>query len=537
MFQEFGVMLDCSRNAVMNVPAVKKFIDLLAVMGYNSLQLYTEDTYEVKNEPYFGYLRSRYTGEELKEIDKYAASKGIEVVPCIQTLAHLDAIFNCGDYVEIRDIDNVLLVEEERTYQLIDNMFATLAENFTSRKVMIGMDEAEHLGLGKYLHKHGFQDRYQIFLKHLEKVVTIAKKYGFKPRMWSDMFFRLIGNGEYHLSEEDFCLEEIEKAAAQVPENVQLVYWDYYHDKKEDYSRMLKAHAAFNKNLFYAGGVWTWIGYIPSNTYTLKTMIPAIEACQEKEVESVVMTLWGDDGGECSFFSALPSLFYISEYAKGNKDEKLIKEKFEKVVGLSYDAFMKIEHVNTWREDKTTENPSKYLLFNDCFAGCLDCTLRGDEAEQFMKSAEALKPYCNHKEYGYIFESAYRLSDALSIKADIGQRTRKAYEAKDKGALQALVVEYGVLAEKISVFHAAYSKLWYTENKAFGFEIQDYRIGGLVQRVTSCKNRLQAYVNGEIDCIEELEAQLLNEWEGGTNFSKQPKMHCLFKAAISYSKL
>ncbi len=536
MFKEFGVMLDCSRNAVINVESLEKFIDLLAAMGYNSLQLYTEDTYEVQNEPYFGYLRSRYTAQELKEIDAYAASKGVELVPCIQTLAHLNSIFNCGAYREILDIDDVLLVDEPRTYRLIENMFATLAECFSSRKVMIGMDEAPHLGLGKYLHKHGVQNRYDIFLKHLNKVLEIAKKYGFEARMWSDMFFRLANQGNYHITEGAALTEEMEKISKDIPD-VELVYWDYYHQEKADYANMLDAHAKLHDKNSFAGAAWTWIGYIPSNLYTLKTMLPAVEACQEKKVNGFVMTMWGDDGGECSFFSALPSLFYVAEYARGNRDEKSIKEKFEKTVGLSYDALMAIENLNHWGEDRTTENPTKYLLFNDCFAGCLDCTLRGDEAEQFAKYTEALQPYRNHKEYGYLFESAYRLGDALTIKCDIGQRTRKAYAEKDKEGLQTLVAEYGVLAEKIQAFHEAFSKLWYKENKAFGFEIQDYRIGGLKQRVLSCKNRLQAYIDGKTDCIEELETQLLNEWEGGTEFTKQPKTHCLFHAAISYSKL
>ena len=65
----FGVMLDMSRNGVMKVSEVKRYVDYLKAFGYNSLQLYTEDTYEVDGEPYFGHLRGRYTKEELKEID------------------------------------------------------------------------------------------------------------------------------------------------------------------------------------------------------------------------------------------------------------------------------------------------------------------------------------------------------------------------------------------------------------------------------------------------------------------------------------
>ena len=87
--QRFGVMMDCSRNGVMTVKQLKRFIDVIAKMGYNCLELYTEDTYEVDGEPYFGYMRGRYTKAEMKELDAYGESLGIEVIPCMQTLAHI----------------------------------------------------------------------------------------------------------------------------------------------------------------------------------------------------------------------------------------------------------------------------------------------------------------------------------------------------------------------------------------------------------------------------------------------------------------
>lgn len=43
-FRRFGTMVDCSRGAVMTVDAVKKWIDITADLGYNTLMLYTEDT-------------------------------------------------------------------------------------------------------------------------------------------------------------------------------------------------------------------------------------------------------------------------------------------------------------------------------------------------------------------------------------------------------------------------------------------------------------------------------------------------------------
>lgn len=56
-FNMSGVMLDASRNAVPTVNEVEKLLQRMAVMGLDTLMLYTEDTYEVKEYPYFGYFR------------------------------------------------------------------------------------------------------------------------------------------------------------------------------------------------------------------------------------------------------------------------------------------------------------------------------------------------------------------------------------------------------------------------------------------------------------------------------------------------
>ena len=40
-----GVMLDCSRNGVMKPEAIERYVSLMAKMGYDTLMLYTEETY------------------------------------------------------------------------------------------------------------------------------------------------------------------------------------------------------------------------------------------------------------------------------------------------------------------------------------------------------------------------------------------------------------------------------------------------------------------------------------------------------------
>ncbi|MBQ2889485.1 MAG: family 20 glycosylhydrolase, partial [Clostridia bacterium] len=197
MEKMLGVMLDCSRNAVMSVQAVKEYAGIIKKMGYNTIMLYTEDTYEVDNQPLFGHLRGRYSKKELKEIDSYCAGIGIELVPCIQTLAHLESIFKWeNEYDEINDCDDILLAGNEKTYKLIEDMISTIAQVFTSRKIHIGMDEAYRVGTGKYKQLYGVKDRFDVINEHLHKVCEITQKYGFEVMIWSDMFRRLALNIE-----------------------------------------------------------------------------------------------------------------------------------------------------------------------------------------------------------------------------------------------------------------------------------------------------------------------------------------------------
>ena len=111
-YKRFGVMLDVSRNGVMKVPEVKRYIDYLVRMGYNTLELYAEDLYEIEGEPYFGYLRGVYTSAELKEIDAYAISKGVELIPCIQTLAHFTNPAKLPHFWNLFDCHDILLIPE-----------------------------------------------------------------------------------------------------------------------------------------------------------------------------------------------------------------------------------------------------------------------------------------------------------------------------------------------------------------------------------------------------------------------------------------
>lgn len=531
-----GVMVDCSRNAVMNLDALKKFVDDLAKMGYNLLQLYTEDTYEVKGEPLFGYMRGRYTIAEIKELDAYCIERGITLMPCIQTLAHVEALLEWDAYRDVKDQYDALLVgeKEERTYQLIDNMFASVAEAFSCRKIHIGMDEAMNVGRGNRLDKYGYEDRKSIVLNHLKKVCEIADKYGFKPCMWSDMFFRM-AYGEYYVTGKESA------ADVDIPENVELVYWDYYAETYKMYSEMIREHKAFNRPLWFAGGAWKWQGFHAGNAVSIRRTKLALEACRDSGVKDVLITLWGDQGGECPVRSIYPALVYSAEAYKGNFDMDSIKRKFNEITGEDWDDYMLLDMLmpENLKPKETYWNGSKNMLYNDCFSGKYDSTIlgTGEEAAAYKAMYKDLSAAAGRVKDGkYLFDNLAALADVMSIKYDLGYRTRQLYDNRDMDGLRAIIEEYVEVEKRVEHFRDVFEKAWFTENKPYGFDVQDMRLGGLMQRLKSQAKRLRQFVDGEVENIPELDERLVDYFSGSQNFKKGIYHHNRYATAATCCK-
>ena len=503
----FGVMLDMSRSGIMKVSEVKKYASIIQKMGYNMLQLYMEDVYEVDNEPYFGYLRGKYSKKELKEIVSYCNEIGVEVVPCIQTLAHLENVLRWKPYRDIIDFGNILLVGEEKTYQFIENTIKSLRECFTTNHIHIGMDEAGMLGLGRYLSLHGYENRVDILKKHLERVMEICKKYDFKPMMWSDMFFRLANDGQYY-PENPTLPEEIVKT---IPKDLGIVYWDYYTADKDYYKKMMESHLKAGDNVWFAGGAWTWAGFASGNDFSVKTMTLAMQAASECNLKNILITLWSDNGIECSYYSVLPALFTIRKAYDGITDISSIKDEFKKITGEDYDAMMSMDLPNyVGGNDCVMGNISKHMFYSDPFLGFLDSTVIEGAESEFKGHAKTLHDKAKGSKYADIFEYLSALCDFMSIKYNLGVRSRQLYKLNDKKQLKDLIDDYQKAIDYLDIFYIKFRTAWLKVCKPNGFEVHDIRIGGLKQRLIHCRDRLAAYLNGELASISELEEEILD---------------------------
>ena len=525
-------MLDMSRNGVMKVSEVCRFADVVKSFGYNTLMLYTEETYEVENEPYFGQYRGRYTQKELKDIVAYCENIGLEVIPCIQTLAHLESLFHWRHYHPIYDVEEVLLVGHERTYQLIENMFKTLRACVKTDRIHIGMDEAHMLGLGRYLQQNGYQSPFDVLQKHLVRVLEIAKKYGFTPMMWSDMYFRLANGGAYYGKD----IQIPEEVIAKQPKDVSLVYWHYYGMDEDLYRAMMQSHKKFGCEVWYAGGARSSDGFASGNRFSIDSLRCAMQACKKEDVENVLITCWGDGGKDCSYWTLLPSLFAVRKFYDGEEDLAKISDEFERLTGESFSAMLDFDLPDRVAGNTGRKNPCKNMFYNDVFLGVLDSMVADGVCEEYEKHAKTLRAHAKNSRFAYIFDSSAKLCEFLAVKYDLGVQLRTAYQKGDRARLKKLVLTMATAEKRLKIFFEAFRKVWYRENKPHGFDIQEQRFGGLMNRLKCCRERVKDYLSGKVENIPELEEQVLDYYGNGLEFSKEPLLYNCWDYITSVNK-
>lgn len=509
-----GAMFDVSRNSVMTVGSVKKMIRKMAVMGLDMIMLYTEDIYTVEDEPYFGYMRGRYTSEELKECDNYAYIFGIEMIPCIQTLGHMTEYLKWEAAANVRDNAHIMLAGSEETYQLIDKMIKAASLPFRSKRIHIGMDEANDLGLGNYLKINGYQRRFDIMNNHLREVLKITSNYGLKPMMWSDMYFKLGAKvkGDYDLNA-DIPEDIIEN----MPKDVQFVYWDYYHDEEGFYRECIKKHKRFGSMPVFAGGIWTWFGFGTNYGKTFVTTNSALNVCKQEGVKEVFATIWMNNGSSNNFFSSLLGLQLFAEhgYSKELDLNKLMK-RFEFCTGAKYESFMDLKLLDeipgTNPENLECSNPSKFLLWQDVLMGLFDKHIEGLAIdEHYRQLEEKMLGYSSlDNEWRHIFEVAAKLCGVLKLKGTIGMKLKENYEKRNMDGLRSIMEDkLPELSEKIKDMRDAHRKQWFMVNKPFGWEYADMQYGSILSRIDTAIYRLKMYMDGWIDKIDELEEERL----------------------------
>ncbi len=188
-----------------NFDFIKSYIDFAAGNGYNTLVIYLENAVRTEATCFFDEKES-YSKKEMSEIVSYAESKGLDVVPAFENLAHLEKFFRyvqlekfseCEDeQKEGRGFDgdkrgSCGCVSNLALREFADAYIKEVCEVFHSEYVHMGLDEPfDFADCGRCKEKMAAENKTKadLFFEHVIHSYELVKSMGKRMMMWDDFF-------------------------------------------------------------------------------------------------------------------------------------------------------------------------------------------------------------------------------------------------------------------------------------------------------------------------------------------------------------
>ena len=209
--------------------SAKQMIEVLALVGYSTFELYMEDTYQIEGSP-FWLLPWRLLSWGVAGNRSLRLAVWHDLVPCIQTCPPCRPSSNGALWVQ--ELRWWRYPPHWRKKRFMTWLMACLplCLNCRHARSISGWTKLT-CWFGALPHFERCVDGSLLMCQHLERVLDIADKYGFHCQMWSDMFFKLMSADGQTTAMWKFL--KLRVYLGRLKDRVTLVYWDYYQDSEK----------------------------------------------------------------------------------------------------------------------------------------------------------------------------------------------------------------------------------------------------------------------------------------------------------------
>lgn len=194
-----GFMLDVSRDRVPTRETLERFVELMALVRLNQLQLYTEHTFAYRDHEVVWRHASPITPDDVQWLDQLCQDNGIELVANQNCFGHMGRWLRHSPYRHRAETPDgfELLSGVKRSASLLaptaDNaafalgLLDELLPNFTSRRVNIGCDEPFELGRGASRDEVARRGREAVYFEHLLRLIGPLADQGYEVQFFADV--------------------------------------------------------------------------------------------------------------------------------------------------------------------------------------------------------------------------------------------------------------------------------------------------------------------------------------------------------------
>ena len=277
-FKIRGLSDDISRGQVSTMKNFKKIIRFMARYKMNTYMPYIEDTYRFKSMADIGADRGALTDAEWRELQSYAVSYHVQIIPAFQTLGHNENVLLKTRRHDIAEFPGAgsLRVNADSTYAFLDRELAEVTRTFKNPFFNMGADES--WDVGKYRTK-GNVERYglaTVHARHYKRVYDMLHKYGKKVMMYGDIVLRNPG------------------ILSDLPKDIVMMDWHYY--PRINYPSV-EVFANSAQPFIVSPGIHNWRRLFPIFTDALANMQGMAQDGLRYGAIGYITSNWGDYGG------------------------------------------------------------------------------------------------------------------------------------------------------------------------------------------------------------------------------------------------
>lgn len=291
-FRDRGIMLDVSRGRVPRRATLEALVDLCARLRLNVLMLYVEHTFAFRRHPEIGAGASPLDAETILALDAYAAERGVELVPCLQSLGHMERVLSLPRYRRLAESDRRWSVSPSRpeTHAFLAELYDEFLPLFRSKRFNANCDEPFDLGRGQSARIAPKKTPGELFAGHVDALAGLARRHGKQLMIWAD-----------------FAYKHADQIPRLAPDTV-LIDWWYEADFDADRIAKLRRHGF---EFWVSPGTSAWNCLFPRVANSEANIARWADAGKRHGATGLLNTDWGDFG----HYNTLGASLYA--YAQG----------------------------------------------------------------------------------------------------------------------------------------------------------------------------------------------------------------------------
>ena len=276
-YSQRSVMLDISRCKVPTMETLKNYIDLLARLKINQLQLRIEHTFAFSAHEVVWRNASPVTAAEIIELDAYCRQRHIDLVPHLSSFSHFQRWLQHPEYRHLAEVPGGTVPRPNRnTSNLLKSLYAEFLPNFSSPLFNVACDEANELGTGwsKKLCEQKGQTR--VYLDFLLQIHRLVKTHKRRMMFWGDII----------LHQPDLI--------PQLPRDITALNWGY--ESHHPFDRQAPLFARSGIPFYVCPGTSSWQSITGRSPNCLGNLANAARNGLKHGAAGFFITDWGDFG-------------------------------------------------------------------------------------------------------------------------------------------------------------------------------------------------------------------------------------------------